>query len=134
MLTQTFKVQRVLVVDGDPRILAKLDQQLGKNGSTIDTAESVAAASRLMSFGSYDLAIMNLEGKEDCALVKLAVSKGIPVVVMAAHQTSPTAMVEAARLGAHACLLTGLFCRGDPLRECLLTLPSAVNRDWIQRI
>lgn len=134
MLTKISKAQRVLVVDGDPRILAKLDEQLGNNGTAIDKAESVSAGSRLISSGIYDLAIMNLGCREDCALVRLAVSKGIPVVVMAAYQTSPAAMMEAARSGARACLLTGLLGRGDPFGECLITLQSLLSRDWVQRI
>jgi hypothetical protein len=93
-------VRSVLVVDEDPAIVAKLERSLKTEGITFDIAESNATGSKMMSSGKYELAIINFESPHDIALLKLALSKSVEVVIMFTNGTTPTYLMAAKRLGA----------------------------------
>jgi DNA-binding response OmpR family regulator len=127
-------IRSVLVVDEDPAIVAKLEHSLKTDGITFDIAESNAAGSKMMSSGKYELAIINFESPHDIALLKLALSKGLHVVIMITNGTTPTYLMAARRLGASACILKRFLSVTETSEVSGVTINLPVIGQWAYRI
>jgi DNA-binding response OmpR family regulator len=127
-------IRNVLVVDEDPAIVAKLEHSLKTDGITFDIAESNAAGIKMMSSGKYELAIINFESPHDVALLKLALSKGVQVVIMVTNATTPTYLMAARRLGASACIIKRYLSVTEPSEVSGVTINLPVIGQWAYRI
>ena len=134
MIPHISGIRSVLVVDEDPAIVAKLEHSLKTDGITFDIAESNAAGSKMVSSGKYELAIINFESPHDIALLKLALSKGVQVVIMVTNATTPTYLMAARRLGASACILKRYLSVTEPSGVSEVTINLPVIGQWAYRI
>jgi len=98
------KGKDILAVDDDSDVLALIDEELEEYGIILDTAMSYEEAVEKMSRGTYDLAILDIMGVRGFDLLKLAVHKKIPVVMLTAHAISAESLKQSIELGARAYL------------------------------
>jgi CheY-like chemotaxis protein len=82
--------KRVLVVSGEPRVLARLKQELGEYFDIGIAASSEAALSSLRAYETAAVAVCFGEGREDgfaslSGVLEFTGGSGIPVLVLASH-------------------------------------------------
>ena len=88
----------VLIVDDEPDVLEtvadELDMCLVHKAADYDTALQY-----LLSY-SYDVVILDIMGVNGFELLKNAVSRGFPTVMLTAHAVTPEALKKSIKLGA----------------------------------
>lgn len=99
MMTESpLKDKLVLVVDDEPDVLEtveeKLDMCLMHKARDYDTALQY-----LFSY-TYDIVILDIMGVNGFELLKNAVSRGFPTVMLTAHALSPESLKMSIKLGA----------------------------------
>ena len=138
----------VLVVDDEPDVLEtvaeELDMCLVHKAGDYDTALQY-----LLSY-TYDIVILDIMGVRGFELLKNAVSRGFPTVMLTAHALSPESLKKSIKLGAVSFLpkektseLTSfledvVFEKGKPVWQKLFDrLGSYFNRrfgpDWKEK-
>lgn len=97
-IPQVLKDKVVLVVDDEPDVLDTiadiLDTCLVTKAGDYDTARQY-----LMSF-AYDIVILDIMGVNGFELLKIAVKRGFPTVMLTAYALSPQAIEKSIKLGA----------------------------------
>jgi DNA-binding NarL/FixJ family response regulator len=68
----------------------------------IDTAPSYETAVTFLEKNTYDAAIFDIMGVRGLDLLKAAVTRGIPVLMLTAHALNPDALVKSIRADARA--------------------------------
>ncbi|MEE9418775.1 MAG: response regulator [Desulfatiglandaceae bacterium] len=88
----------VLVVDDEPDVLETVEEELDMclmhKATDYDTALQY-----LLSY-TYDIVILDIMGVNGFGLLKSAVSRGFPTVMLTAHALSPESLKKAIKLGA----------------------------------
>ena len=96
--SQILKDKVVLVVDDEPDVLDTvsdiLDSCLVTQARDFDTARQY-----LMNF-TYDIVIFDIMGVNGFELLKMAVKRGFPAVMLTAYALTPEALEKSIRLGA----------------------------------
>jgi CheY-like chemotaxis protein len=92
------KDKLILIVDDEPDILETLAGIL--DTSTIHKAPDYETAIQYLMTYTYDIVILDIMGVRGFDLLKLAVMKGFPCVMLTAHAFSPEALKKAIKLGA----------------------------------
>ena len=144
----SLKDKVVLVVDDEPDVLEtvaeELDMCLVHKAGDYDTALQY-----LLSY-TYDIVILDIMGVRGFELLKNAVSRGFPTVMLTAHALSPESLKKSIKLGAVSFLpkektseLTSfledvVFEKGKPVWQKLFDrLGSYFNRrfgpDWKEK-
>ena len=100
--TVTLRGKRLLIVDDEPDILETLIELL--DTCIVDTAPSYETALAFLEKNAYDAAIFDIMGVKGLDLLKAAVIRGIPVLMLTAHALNPDALVQSIRDGARAYL------------------------------
>jgi DNA-binding NtrC family response regulator len=88
----------ILVVDDEPDILDTVSDLL--SGCHITTADTYETARQYLMSYTYDLVLLDIMGVNGFDLLKIAVKRGFPTVMMTAHALTPAALEKAIRLGA----------------------------------
>jgi len=88
----------ILVVDDEPDILETIAEELDM--CTVDKASSYSKGLQFMRSYTYDIVILDIMGVNGFQLLKEAVAKGIPAVMLTAHALSPDALKKSIKLGA----------------------------------
>jgi len=96
----SLKGKRLLIVDDESDVLEMLVDLL--DGCYIDTARTYEAGARLLQKNAYDAAILDIMGVDGYELLKLAVQKHTPALMLTAHALNPDALVESIKTGAQA--------------------------------
>ena len=96
----SLKNKRLLIVDDEPDILETLIELL--DTCLIDTAPSYETALKFLEKNAYDAAIFDIMGVRGLDLLKAAVTRGIPVMMLTAHALDPDTLVSSIRAGARA--------------------------------
>ena len=96
----TLKNKRLLIVDDEPDILETLIELL--DTCVVDTAPSYETALKFLEKNTYDAAIFDIMGVRGLDLLKAAVTRGIPVLMLTAHALDPDTLVSSIRAGARA--------------------------------
>ena len=96
----TLKGKRLLIVDDEPDILETLTELLDM--CVVDTAPSYETALTFLEKNTYDAAIFDIMGVRGLDLLKVAVTKDIPALMLTAHALNPDALVQSIRAGARA--------------------------------
>ena len=96
----TLKGRRLLIVDDEPDILDTLVELLGM--CIVDTAPSYETAVTFLEKNTYDAAIFDIMGVRGLDLLEVAVTRGIPVLMLTAHALDPDTLVSSIRAGARA--------------------------------
>jgi DNA-binding NtrC family response regulator len=98
MAESPLKDKVVLVVDDEPDILdmveEELDQCIVHKASDYDTALQY-----ILSY-TYDVVILDIMGVNGFELLKNAVSRGYPALMLTAHAVTPEALKKSIKLGA----------------------------------
>jgi CheY-like chemotaxis protein len=92
--------KRLLIVDDEPDILETLVELLGM--CIVDTAPNYETALTFLEKNAYDAAIFDIMGVRGLELLKAAVRRGIPVLMLTAHALDPDTLVSSIKAGARA--------------------------------
>jgi CheY-like chemotaxis protein len=88
----------ILGVDDEPDVLDLVAEVLDR--SIIHKARDFDTARDYLLMYSYDIVILDIMGVRGFELLKMAVMRGFPAVMLTAHALSPEALKKAIKLGA----------------------------------
>ncbi len=90
--------KRVLVVDDEPDVLDSIEDLLPM--CTVVKAADFESARDLMQKEKFDLAVLDIMGVAGYELLKLAVDRDLPAVMLTAHALTPENIVKSFKEGA----------------------------------
>jgi CheY-like chemotaxis protein len=88
----------ILIVDDEPDVLDTLEEELDM--CMIHRAADYESAVQYLSSYTYDIVILDIMGVNGFKLLKEAVSRKFPTVMLTAHALSPDALKKSIKLGA----------------------------------
>jgi len=88
----------VLVVDDEPDVLDSVEEALDM--CLIHTAKDYETALQYLLTHNYDIVILDIMGVDGFDLLKKAVARGFPTVMLTAHALSPASLKKSIKLGA----------------------------------
>ena len=88
----------ILIVDDEPDILATLEDELDM--CRIHKATDFDTAFQNLARHTYDAVILDIMGVKGFELLKNAVSRGFPTIMLTAHALTPDALKKSIQLGA----------------------------------
>ena len=123
---------RILAVDDEADILEVIAEEL--EGIDVDVAADFKTAAEKINQNQYDLTVLDIMGVDGLTLLKMAVEKKIPAVMLTAHALDPEILMESIQKGAISYLpkeklaelddllnaILGAFHRNEPTWELLL--------------
>jgi len=92
------KDKKVLVVDDEPDILATVAEMLDM--CQLDKAGDFETGLQMMMKNRYDVVILDIMGVDGFELLKNAVARDFPAVMLTAHAMTPDALKKSIELGA----------------------------------
>lgn len=98
--TEALQGKKVLIVDDEPDIVESLEEFLDM--CDVDTAADFESAKALLEASDYDVAVLDIMGVNGYELLKIAVSRNIPAVMLTAHALSADNFVKSMKTGADA--------------------------------
>ena len=118
----------ILVVDDEADILETVEDLLEE--SHVDTARDYKSASQKIKERQYDLAILDIMGVDGLQLLKEAVKRQIPTVMLTAHAISPETLMESIQKGAISYLPKESLADLDDLLNDLLEAYHRGEPPW----
>jgi CheY-like chemotaxis protein len=88
----------ILVVDDEPDVLETVEEELDM--CLIHKATDYDTALQYLLSYTYDIVILDIMGVNGFELLKSAVSRGFPTVMLTAHALSPDSLKKSINLGA----------------------------------
>ena len=88
----------VLVVDDEPDILETVKEELDM--CLVHTAKDYDTALQYLLSYTYDVVVLDIMGVNGFELLRNAVSRGFPTVMLTAHALTPDALKTSIKLGA----------------------------------
>ena len=88
----------VLVVDDEPDVLEMVEEEL--DDCIVHKAVDYDTALQYLLSYTYDVVILDIMGVNGFELLKNAVSRGFPAVMLTAHAVTPEALKKSIKLGA----------------------------------
>ncbi len=88
----------VLVVDDEPDVLETVEEELDM--CLVHKATDYDTALQYLLSYTYDIVILDIMGVNGFELLKTAVSRGFPTVMLTAHALSPESLKKSIKLGA----------------------------------
>ena len=88
----------ILIVDDEPDVLDTMAELLDM--CKIHKAEDYDTALQLLASYTFDIVILDIMGVDGFELLKQAVSRGFPTVMLTAHALKPEALKKSIKLGA----------------------------------
>ena len=88
----------VLVVDDEPDVLEMVEEEL--DDCIVHKAGDYDTALQYVLSYTYDVVILDIMGVNGFELLKNAVSRGFPAVMLTAHAVTPEALKKSIKLGA----------------------------------
>ena len=106
MAESILKDKRILGVDDEPDVLTVLEEEIVSacQSCIFDKAATYEEAVEKMASWTYDVLILDIMGVRGFDLLKLAVNRNCPVVMLTAHALTPQALKQSIELGARAYL------------------------------
>ena len=92
------KDKKILVVDDEPDILAVLDELL--NMCEIVKASTFEEAKSYLESQEFDIAVLDIMGVDGYGLLKIAIERNIPALMLTAHAFTPDNLVKSIKEGA----------------------------------
>jgi CheY-like chemotaxis protein len=115
----------ILAVDDEPDVLEIIQEELSSTSNVaLHTANSFEAARENLVSYTYDLVILDIMGVRGFDLLKLAVRKNVPVIMLTAHALNPDALKKSIELGAKA------YLPKDKLGSLVPFLEDVVKLDY----
>ena len=116
----------VLLVDDEPDILETVAEEL--EGCLIHKAESYETACQYLQSYTYDMVVLDIMGVSGFELLKIAVAKGFPTIMLTAHALTPEALKKSIKLGAVSFLPKEKISELKPFLEEMLR--AGENSGW----
>ena len=88
----------ILIVDDEPDVLDTIAELLDM--CKIHKARDYDTALQLLASYTFDIVILDIMGVDGFELLKQAVSRGFPTVMLTAHALTPEALKKSIKLGA----------------------------------
>jgi len=88
----------VLIVDDEPDVLEALEEELDM--CIISKAQDYNTAIQYLAGYNFDIVILDIMGVRGFELLKEAVSRGFPAVMLTAYAVSPESVKQSIKLGA----------------------------------
>ncbi|MBW1997012.1 MAG: response regulator [Deltaproteobacteria bacterium] len=88
----------ILVVDDEPDVLETVAEELDM--AIVHKASDYETALQYLLSYTYDVVILDIMGVNGFELLKNAVSRGFPAVMLTAHAVTPDALKKSIKLGA----------------------------------
>lgn len=88
----------ILVVDDEPDVLETVEEELDM--CLVHKAQDYDNALQYLLSYTYDVVILDIMGVNGFELLKNAVSRGFPTVMLTAHALTPDALKKSIKLGA----------------------------------
>lgn len=88
----------ILVVDDEPDVLETVEEELDM--CLVHKATDYDTALQYLLSYTYDIVILDIMGVNGFELLKTAVSRGFPTVMLTAHALSPESLKKSIKLGA----------------------------------
>ena len=88
----------ILIVDDEPDVLDTIAEQLDM--CRVHKAKDYNKALQLLASYTFDIVILDIMGVRGFELLKHAVSRGFPTVMLTAHALTPDALKKSIKLGA----------------------------------
>ena len=88
----------ILIVDDEPDVLDTIAELLDM--CRVHKAKDYDTALQLLASYTFDIVILDIMGIDGFALLKHAVSRGFPSVMLTAHALTPEALKKSIKLGA----------------------------------
>ena len=96
--SDALKDKVVLVVDDEPEVLETVEEELDM--CLVHKAKDYDTALQYLLSYTYDIVILDIMGVNGFELLKTAVSKDFPTVMLTAHALSPESLKKSIKLGA----------------------------------
>ena len=96
------KGKRILAVDDEPDILETIEEML--KICEVQTAKDYESGLKLILNNDYDAVILDIMGVNGFELLKNAVARNFPAIILTAHQVSLEALKKSMEIGAVAFL------------------------------
>ncbi len=126
MKESILKGKRILAVDDEPDVLAALEEEIlgACPDCRFDKATQYEQAVQKINTSAYDALILDIMGVRGFDLLKLAVSRNLPVVMLTAHALSPEALKRSYELKARS------YLPKEKLGEVVPFLEDALTQDF----
>jgi len=105
----------VLVVDDEPDVLTTLEEILDM--CEVHKAQDFNSALQLLLNNTYDIVVLDIMGVNGFELLKNAVVRDFPTVMLTAHAMTPESLNQAIKLGAVSFLPKELMTELEELLE-----------------
>ena len=89
----------IIVVDDEPDILEIVEEEL--NMCLVHKASDYDTAVQFLVSYTYDIVILDIIAVNGFKLLKTAVSRGFPTVMLTAHALSPASLKQSKKNGCH---------------------------------
>lgn len=120
--------KKILAVDDEEDILEVIAEEL--DVADVDVAANFKTAADKISQNPYDLAILDIMGVDGLTLLKLAVEKKIPAVMLTAHALNYETLMHSIRSGSIAFLPKEKLAELDRLLAMLMDAHEAGESTW----
>jgi len=111
----------ILAVDDEMDILSTIEELL--EGCTIHKATNHYSAQQYLQSYNYSIVILDIMGVDGFTLLRIAVAKKFPTVIITAHALSPESLEKAIKLGAVS------FLPKEALAELKSHLEDVISRE-----
>ncbi len=135
MVTDILKDKNILLVDDEPDILETLAEILDE--CDIETASTYESAKKLLESKIYDAAVLDIMGVRGIDLLKIAVRKKIPALMLTAHGLSSENLSGSIKYGARSYIPKGKINEMDIfLKEMFLLQEKGIEKsgNWFARL
>jgi len=126
MAESILKGKMILAVDDEPDVLTLLEEEIKEAcpDCFFDKVTTYIEAVERLASWTYDLVILDIMGVRGFDLLKNAVVRHFPVVMLTAHALSPEALRQSIEMGARAYLPKEKMGKIVPFLEDVLTFEN----------
>jgi DNA-binding NtrC family response regulator len=129
------KGKKILAVDDEPDVLDTLKEMLDE--CEVETAKTYEFAKELLESRVYDAAILDIMGVRGFDLLKIAMKRKIPALMLTAHGLNPDNLVDSVRIGAKSYIPKDKISDIDIyLKEIFLAQEKGIEKsgNWFARL
>lgn len=129
------KGKKILAVDDEPDVLDTLKDMLDE--CEMETATTYELAKELLESRVYDAAILDIMGVRGFDLLKIAMKKKIPALMLTAHGLNPDNLIDSVKIGAKSYIPKDKISDIDIyLKEIFLAQEQGIEKsgNWFARL
>lgn len=129
------KGKKILAVDDEPDVLDTLKEMLDE--CEVETATEYETAKELLESRVYDAAILDIMGVRGFDLLKIAMKRKIPALMLTAHGLNPDNLIDSVKIGAKSYIPKDKISDIDIyLKEIFLAREKGIEKsgNWFARL